>query len=74
MPKGPWLKVSPLPHHTHAHNPSLTQDLQQDTLTAVAQGVEGYALVGAPVACWVCVPDSQVELGTLRVQRVSRSA
>lgn len=59
---------------TRAHHPSLTQDLQQDPPTAVAQGILGHALVGAPVADWVGTLDTQAQLGPLRVQSESQSA
>lgn len=62
---------SPSPHTRH---PSLTQHLQRDAPTAVAQGISGLALAGATVACWVRTPDTQAQLGTLRVQHEPRSA
>lgn len=59
---------------TPAHHSSLTQDLQQDAPTAVAQGISGHALVGAPVTGWVGTLDTQAQLGPLGVQRESQSA
>lgn len=53
---------------------SLTQAREQDAGTAVAQGVVGHPLVGAPAALLVSIPDAKVELGTLRVRHESGGA
>lgn len=63
----------PSPINSPSH-PPLTQDLQQDALTAVAQGVASHTLVGATVVSWVGPPDTKAELGSLRVQHESGSA
>lgn len=64
--------VSPPPAVANStRHPSLTQDLQQHTLAAVAHGVAGHTLVGAPVVCWVSISDLEAQLGTCRVQHKS---
>lgn len=62
--------------HTRTCTPPLTHSgpEQQDALAAVAQGISGHALVGAPVMGWVGTLDTQAQLGPLRVQHESQSA
>lgn len=53
---------------TGAHTPfTLTQDLQQHALAAIAHGIVGHTLVSAPVVCWVSVSDLKAQVGTLGV-------
>lgn len=66
-----WRPPRPLATHTLT---SLTQAREQDAGTAVAQGVVGHPLVGAPAALQVSIPDAKVELGTLSVRHESGGA